>query len=459
MSVTIAIRPDTRRQKDNGTYPIKMWVTYKRKAKPYQTIFDLSEKDYEKLSSPNINVELREIRQNLKAIQKGAEDCIDEMSSFSFAEFEKRFILNNPFFKGRKLKIEETSDKNSYFDYSPYAGRFKIFEEKHVVPDCLSAVYLPYIKKKIRIGKVTTAIHYQTSYFSIKKFKGDVCFKDVTPDYCAEYLYWMTSEQKNSRTTASMYLRTLRTIYNEAIDQSLAKKDSYPFGKRRFSIPAGRKTKRALTEDDIKAIYYYETDCPKKKRARDMWLFMYLGNGMNPKDVALLRFKNIKGDFITFDRAKVEDTSESESKTVTFYISDDIKQIIKRWGNIKSSPDSYIFPILEDGLNPLQESFKIDYFVATNNKWMRKVFDDLKIDKKSNTIVARHSVATHLKRLGASTEYIQESLGHSSKKTTEIYLGSFENEIKKDFSEKLLGFKKIRDDLIYLQFNLVRITK
>jgi len=30
--------------------------------------------------------------------------------------------------------------------------------------------------------------------------------------------------------------------------------------------------------------------------------------------------------------------------------------------------------ILEEGLNPLTESFKLDYFIATTNKWMREVF-------------------------------------------------------------------------------------
>ena len=43
------------------------------------------------------------------------------------------------------------------------------------------------------------------------------------------------------------------------------------------------------------------------------------------------------------------------------------------------------------------------------------------------TYVARHSFATVLKRSGVSTSIISESLGHSSEKTTQIYLDSFEN--------------------------------
>ena len=45
MSVTFLTRPDMRRQKENGTYPIKMWVTFRRKAKPYQTNFETTAAD------------------------------------------------------------------------------------------------------------------------------------------------------------------------------------------------------------------------------------------------------------------------------------------------------------------------------------------------------------------------------------------------------------------------------
>lgn len=47
-----------------------------------------------------------------------------------------------------------------------------------------------------------------------------------------------------------------------------------------------------------------------------------------------------------------------------------------------------------------------------------------------------------MKRSGASTKFIQEALGHADKKTTENYLDSFENAVKKEFAQKLSLFKK-----------------
>ncbi len=72
---------------------------------------------------------------------------------------------------------------------------------------------------------------------------------------------------------------------------------------------------------------------------------------------------------------------------------------------------------------------------------MARIKIELQIEKKLTTIVSRHSFSTQMKRSGASTEFIQEALGHSDKKTTENYLDSFENEIKKEYAAKLIVFK------------------
>jgi len=73
---------------------------------------------------------------------------------------------------------------------------------------------------------------------------------------------------------------------------------------------------------------------------------------------------------------------------------------------------------------------------------MKIIKTKLGIEKKVTTYVARHTFSTVLKRSGVSTEFIQESLGHTDIRTTENYLDSFEINVKKEFAFKLTAFKK-----------------
>ena len=109
----------------------------------------------------------------------------------------------------------------------------------------------------------------------------------------------------NSITTAGIYLRSLRTLFNIAIAEGLLTKEYYPFGKRNYEIPTSNNVKKALTLKDIGTIYKHKLEPGSPaERARDYWIFMYLCNGINVKDLCLLKYDNIKGDVLEFERAK-----------------------------------------------------------------------------------------------------------------------------------------------------------
>jgi hypothetical protein len=107
-----------------------VWVTYQRVTNHYQTIFDLSKEDYEKLTAPRISSNLQDTRDKLKLLQRNGEYYIGEMPNFSFYEFERDFITNNDLFKTRKkLKEPPPNQDQDGFDYSPYLRRFPIFRK------------------------------------------------------------------------------------------------------------------------------------------------------------------------------------------------------------------------------------------------------------------------------------------------------------------------------------------
>jgi len=161
---------------------------------------------------------------------------------------------------------------------------------------------------------------------------------------------------------------------------------------------------------------------------------------MNPKDIAFLKWVNLSGDYLTFERAKTERSLRNDPKPITVYVNEDMKAIIQRWGNQDRSLDNYIFPILQQGLSDLRIYDRIQNFVGLINYWMKEILLNLGIDK-ATTYVARHTFSTVLKRSGASTELIQEALGHTYIKTTESYLDSFDRETKKELVSRLSAFK------------------
>jgi len=55
--------------------------------------------------------------------------------------------------------------------------------------------------------------------------------------------------------------------------------------------------------------------------------------------------------------------------------------------------------------------------------------------------LARHPFSRILKRGGVPIAYISESPGHSDLRTTENYLGSFEDNQKKEFGKLLMPEK------------------
>lgn len=334
MSATLSLILDTRRAKKTNRYPVKLRVTFDRVPQYYQTIFDLTQEDWQKLSASRISQELQVIRDKLKKIERTATNAVEKLLPFSFVNFEKSYILGNPLFKQRKAKLLSIDiSSEDEFDYTPYHKRFPILEEAVSKPCTLTWSYQQYIKRLIREDRISSAVAYHCSYVSLKRFKGNVSLSDITVSFLCAY-------EKNlkanglSKSTIGIYLRPLRAVFNDVIAQGLLNKEvSYPFGVKKYQIPTSKKVKKALEPEDVKRIYFYRciNENSSEKMAKDFWLFSYFGNGTNPKDIAFLKWRNVNDDYITFERAKTERSLRSDPVSITVYVNEDMKATIERW--------------------------------------------------------------------------------------------------------------------------------
>lgn len=405
---SFAIIQDTRKPTRSGLYPLKLRVTFNRNTRLYGVGKELTEEQFGKLFSSKLRDEvLKDIRVYCESLKDEAVKVADTISDFTFDKFKESFFTN---------PTEDAKTNDVFNNIEVYAKQLQ--EE----------------------GRVSTASSYQCTLNSLKKFKKKLTFEDITVKFLNDYEKWML-KQDNSTTTVGIYLRSLRAIYNQAIENNIITKDNYPFTKNKFQIPKGNNTKKALSIEELSRIFKYETiPYSTEDKAKDFWCFSYLCNGLNIKDIARLKFKNIDGDKITFIRAKTERTSKSNQKEISIFMNNESKAIFDKWKNQDVRKDSYVFPILEHNINPQRERELVQNITKLINKYMKKIANKVEINKNLTTYVARHSFSTVLKRKGISTEFISEALGHSNLATTQSYLDSFEDETKKQYANLLTKF-------------------
>ena len=397
---------DTRSKLLDGNYPIKLTVYYGRQKKRYKTPFKATKEVYDRLLANRLRDE------STKQLKRKTVSWLDKQTliaenivPFTFTDFENIFYAE----KTQSRKIQLNDGVNSIY-------------EKHIQA----------LKDE---GRISTASSYQDSLTSMLSYKKNLKVSQITPDFLKGYEKWMTDNGR-SLTTVGMYLRALRTIFNIAIENEVISATKYPF--KKYTIPAPQKISRTLKKEEIKQIINYTAKRDADAVALDYWVFSFISNGMNFKDIALLKYGNINGDFIEFRRAKTKRTTKYNSLPIMVPLDGSLLFIINKLGNKSKKKEDYIFPILKHGLTPQQEYVRIKTFVRNTNKRLTRIGIELGLSLKVTSYVARHCFATIQKNNNAPLAYISEALGHSNLKTTQNYFGRFEDEGLKVFHSGLM---------------------
>jgi len=228
----------------------------------------------------------------------------------------------------------------------------------------------------------------------------------------------------------SVYMRTLRSVYNKAIKAGYASLEKYPF--KDYSIRNGDPQRRALSETEFDAFKKEELKVGSVlDEARKLFLASFYMRGMNWMDMCLLKESNMTGDL-----ERIQYVRSKTSKRFSIKINDKLKEIILSYMENENFKDGFIFPILKLEDDPAKFHEIIKNKRKRLNKRLKEIAELCGID--SLTIyTARHTYATMGKRRGVPTAVIQESLGHKTEATTQTYLDSFDNEVVDEYDEMI----------------------
>ncbi len=259
----ISIVLDKRRKKQNGKFPVKLRVftPSPRVQKLYSINFDMTEVEFANVwETLKPKREHKEIKLKLQSIEIKAIEIAENLKYFTFESFE-----NSWFNKSSVLK----NNINSYYDEA--IEQYKINNQ------------------------IGTAVNYEYSIKSLMVYneQKSLNFQDVTVQWLKGYERFMIDTMEKSQTTVGIYLRPLRAIFNKAKEDRIINAELYPFGKRKYSIPAPNNVKKALSPEHLKLLFESVPVSIDQQKAKDFWFFSYFGNGMNIKDIANLRYKDL----------------------------------------------------------------------------------------------------------------------------------------------------------------------
>ena len=277
-----------------------------------------------------------------------------------------------------------------------------------------------HISHLMTAGCKSYALSIRQLYNSMVEFNRhlDIPFADIDVAWLRRYELFLR-EKRLAENTIGIRFRTLRSIYNLAMEENVASPDSYPFKKFKVSKLHQETAKRALSKEDIERVLSYKSTNRYMRLPIDIFAFTYYCGGINFVDIAHLTRANIVDGRLIYKRQKTK-------KLIKIPLQSQAVALIDKYRNDESP---YLFPILSAfHKTEVQQANRIHKVITKVNDRLKQIGESLNLPITLTTYVARHSQATVMKRAGVSTAVIREIMGHSSERVTQIYLDSFDNE-------------------------------
>jgi site-specific recombinase XerD len=403
INTNIVVSLDMRRMKKDNTYPVIMRLGHNERTTSIPIGISVQESDWDTKNKlvKKTYVGLTSVTRLNNTIQKKKAEAMDII-----LKLDETGQLNLLSVTAVRDKILQANTNQSFFHYA--------------------VLLIDDLKRANRIG---TARSYSGVISVLKKYNNDrdLCFHNITYSFLSKFDTHHKSNG-NGANGLAVYMRTIRAIYNKAIKEGIIDKELYPFNE--YKIKTTPTEKRALDWNLLKRIINTKL-APNHPcfNARNYFVASYMMYGMNFTDMAFLQKTDIKNGRIYYRRKKT-------SKLYDIKITDSLNKILKHF--IKQKQESeYIFPIIKRE-TPILQDKDIRWARQVYNEKLNELAKHCKIDKNLTSYVSRHSFATQAMLQDVPLNAISTMLGHSSLKTTEVYLKSLPSNILDGYNSMIL---------------------
>lgn len=269
-------------------------------------------------------------------------------------------------------------------------------------------------QEKRSAGDESTADLYRAVRNHFIHFNGspEVRLKDITPQMVYNFQKWL--KEKGLRTNSvNSYISNLRAMYNRACMGWKGRPVESPFAGIR--LKREETAKRAVPADVIKKLAQLDLkEEPRKQLAADMALFSFLACGIPFVDLAHLTADNLEegGKVLAYHRQKT-------GVLIRMEVNEGMQLLIDRY---RCADRRYLFPILPE--DATHEQYK--HCLSVENQYLKQICVDLELLDVLTTYVFRHAWASEAYHRGVPISIISQALGHTSEKTTRIYLSAFD---------------------------------
>lgn len=285
-------------------------------------------------------------------------------------------------------------------------------------------------------GRIGTARAYKEIRRDLKLFTNNtnLLFIDIDQRFLNRYESYFKSK-KLADTTISYYLRTLQAVFNKAIKENLVKAECYPFREFKISRFNTKTQKRAMTKEDIRKLAELSIVSDSHLYiSQQYFLFSYYGQGMNFRDIAFLKWGDIREDRVFYKRTKT-------GQMMQFKLLAPAQAIVDQYRpQTPYNKEDYVFPILDRDVHlaPTQIDNRLRKVLKKVNNGLKELASMAGITINLTMYVARHTYGTVLMWNGVGVSTISQAMGHSDPTVTQVYLKSFADEVIDAANEHLL---------------------